>query len=322
MKKQASVVFFSLLVFSGISCKQDSLGPLNGILVVHSVSLTEFIDNDGLQELHLVVETVDPEEVFSFSYAETGEFHGTLKARRVILLLLDPSDIHLLPHELVEGETGIYSAQNVWALEQQVFAVVVDPVLPELPSELPELLEIAYEDQMHDYIYESFVSTSMTSPERMDSLSELGYTLNIPKSFNIRIWTPEDGFIQYQRQPDEESMLLLSVRVFSTDAELTDSNAVLSREAMARLFFFDASADSVDRDRIACKQIVQNGLPGWEITGVWRNPEYLNAGSFTTRVLDSGGEWFILDMEVYNPGYKKEPYLREGWIIMDTFRKE
>ncbi len=315
-------LFAALLLLSAVSCRQDSLGPVNGVLIVYSASLTEFIDSGGLQDLNLIVETIDPEEVFSFSFAETTEFHGTLKARRVILLLLDPSEIHQIPGRLVEDDTGIYSGPDVWALDQQVFAVVVDPQSPELPVGLSEALEAAYEDQMHDYIYESFVSTSMTSPERMDSLSELGFTLNMPKSFSIRIWTPEDGFIQYQRHPDDECLLLFSIQMLTTEAELTDSNAVLAREAMARLFFYDASADSVDRARVITTPINQNGLPGWEITGVWRNPEYLNAGSFTARVLDAGGEWYILDMEVYNPGYKKEPYLREGWIIMNTFRKE
>ena len=320
--KNLSAVLFLLLLLSCVSCKQDSLGPVNGVLVVYSASLTEFIDLGGLQDLHLIVETVDPEEVFSFSFAETNEFHGTLKARRVILLLLDPSEIHQIPGKLVDSDTGIYSARDVWALSQQVFAVVVDPESPELPAELPDMLEAAYDDQMHDYIYESFVSTSMTSPERMDSLAVLGFSLNVPKSFSVRIWTPDDGFIQYQRQPDDECLLLFSIRILATDTELTDSNAVLAREAMARLFFYDASADSVDRVRITTVPINQYGLPGWEITGVWRNPEYLNAGSFTTRVLDSGGEWYILDMEVFNSRYRKEPYLRECWSIMDTFRKE
>ncbi len=68
--------------------------------------------------------------------------------------------------------------------------------------------------------------------------------------------------------------------------------------------------------------MTSGGLSGIQLTGVWRNPEYLNAGSFTSRVLDAGDEWYILDLEVYNPGHAKEPYLREGWIIMDTFVKE
>lgn len=322
MKTQIPVVFLLLLLLFSASCKQESIGAINGVLIVYSSSLSEFIDTGGLQDLHLVVETVDPEEVFSFSFAEISEFQGTLKTRRVILLLLDTFEENQIPSALDRGETGIFSGDDVWALDQQVFAVVVNPESPELPSELPGMLETAYDNQMHDYIFESFVSTSMTSPERMDSLSFLGFTLNIPKSFRIRIWTPEDGFIQYQRQPDPECLLLFSIRVLSDHGELSDSNAVLAREAMARLFFYDASADSVDRARLSMTPIEQNGLPGWEMTGVWRNPEYLNAGSFTSRVLDAGDEWYILDMEIYNPGFKKEPYLREGWVIMDTFRKE
>jgi len=322
MAKSSHLFLLLLFSFLSVSCKQDPLGPINGVLVVYSTSLTEFIDDGGLQELHLIVETVDPEEVFSFSFAETSEFQGSLKARRVILLLLDPSETDLIPSSLVEGETGIYSGDDVWAIDQQVFAVVVDPVLQELPSGIPEMLERAYDNQMHDYVYKSFVSTSMTSPERMDSLAALGFGLNVPKSFIVRIWTPEDGFVQYQRQPDEESLILFSIRMLTTEALLTDSNAVLAREAMARLFFYDASADSVDRARLSVEPIIQNGLTGFELTGVWRNPDYLNAGSFTSRVLDGGDVWYILDMEVYNPGYRKEPYLREGWIIMDTFCKE
>ena len=323
MKKWIRIFLVSLSLLFTVSCKQESIGAVNGVLVVYSPSLSEFIDNGGLQELHLIVETVDPEEVFSFAYAETSEFEGMLKTRRSILLLLDPEEAYRIPNSLSDDDDdGIASGNDVWALDQQVFAVIVDPSSPELPTELPVVLENAYDDHMHDYIYESFVSTSMTSPARMDSLSALGFALDVPKSFSVRIWSPEDDFLQYQRQPDEESLLLFSIRVLSTDALFSDSNAVLAREAMARLFFFDASADSVDRSRVCIEQITQNGMPGWELTGVWRNPEYLNAGSFTTRVLDSGDEWYILDMEIYNPGQKKEPYLREGWIIMDTFFKE
>jgi len=312
----------TLMMLFCVSCKHESVGPVNGVLVVYSDSLADFIDGGGLQELHLIVETVDPEEVFSFSFARLSEFQGTLKTRRTILFLVAPSDKDLLPTALQPGNSSVYSGRNVWSLDQLVFGAIVNPALPELPAGLVDTLENAYNFQMNNYIFESFVSTSMTSPERMDSLKSLGFSLDVPKSYFVRIWSPDDGFIQYQRQPGEECLLLFSIRILATDEELTDTNAILAREAMARIFFSDASADSVDRARITAVPILINGLSGWELTGVWRNPEYLNAGSFTTRVLDLGGVWYILDMEVYNPGHRKEPYLREGWVIMDTFCKE
>ncbi|PIE52743.1 hypothetical protein CSA37_04800 [Candidatus Fermentibacteria bacterium] len=314
-------VLIAAVLFLSFGCRQESLGPLNGILVVHSKTLTDFIDHGGLESLHMVIETVDPEQVFSFSYAELSEFTGTLQERRIILMLVDSAHSGIVPGSLEELEEGILFGEDVWALNQQVFAVCLEPG-DSLPEVLPDMLVEAYNSQMASYVYRSFVSTSMTSEERVDSLRQIGFTMDVPKSYLTHSWRPEDGFVQFQRQPDDESLLLFSLSVIRSRAELNSENAMLAREAMARTFFFDAAADSVDRARTNAVPFSAGSIQGLELTGVWRNPEYLNAGSFTTRVLDAGDEWYIMDMEVYNPGHAKEPYLREGWIIMDTFRKE
>ena len=313
---------FWILPLLFISCRQESIGPLNGILVVYSPSLSSFIDDGGLDELHLVVETVDPEQVFSFAFASLPEFEGTLRERRTILFLLSPEDAEELPDGL-EGTAGsVYCGEDLWAINQRVLAVVTDGG-SHLPEELPGLLLQAYQWQMHSYLYRSFVSTSMTSQGRIDSLKAvLGFSLDVPKSYFTHKWMERDLFVQYQRQPDDQCLLLLSINVISTSLELTPENAMLAREAMARTYFYDASEDSVDRARTGYELFTTGELEGLQLTGVWRNPEFLNAGSFTCRVLDAGDEWYILDMEVYNPGHAKEPYLREGWIIMNTFRKE
>lgn len=318
MKRALLLLSFLLL----LSCRQESIGPLNGVMVVYSPELAGFIDGGGLEELHLVVETVDPEQVLSFSYADLQEFTGTLRERRIVLMLLSPEHRGEMPGDLEETSEGIYSGRDIWALNQHVFAVVVNG--GGIPEDLPAVIEEAYDQQMHAYLYRSFVSTSMTSRARIDSLRSMGFSLDVPKSYETRKWMADDGFVQYQRQPDEECMLLLSIHVIhsSSQLELTPENAMLAREAMARTWFYDASEDSVDRARTTFEPVTSGGLSGIQLTGVWRNPEYLNAGSFTSRVLDAGDEWYILDLEVYNPGHAKEPYLREGWIIMDTFVKE
>ncbi len=315
------VLFLSLLLLP--ACRQDSIGPLNGVLIVYSGELAEFIDGGGLDSLQIVVETVDPENVFSFSYASLPEFTGTLKERRIVLMLLSEGDAGEVPDELRETSPEVLTGNDVWANNQTVIASIVQPeARAPLPPGLRDALLEACNDQMRAYIYRSFVSTSMSSPERIDSLSSLGFTMDVPKSYTTRKWMPADGFIQYQRQPDDNSMLLFSISIISSGGELTPERAMLAREAMARNFFYDAKEDSVDRARTISEPITSSGLNGLQLTGVWRNPEYLNAGSFTTRVLDGGAEWYILDMEVYNPGHAKEPYLREGWIVMDTFHKE
>ena len=111
-------------------------------------------------------------------------------------------------------------------------------------------------------------------------------------------------------------------RAVDDTAVSSPEDAILRREAMARRFFYDARADSVDRSAVHWEEIVLNGAEGLRLTGLWRNPEHLNAGAFTSCVLDYGGTGYILDLEVYNPGREKEPYIREGWTIMDSFVPE
>lgn len=300
-----------------LSCMQESIGPLKGVLVVYHGDLASFIDEGGLDPLQRTVTSVETEDVFSWAFADMEDFQGTLRSRRVILFLVPSPD--LLPDGLIEVSPGLYTGEDIWARNQQVTGAVVGNGA--LPRGLADTLEEAYNTQVHRYIYGSFVSTQMSSPGRMDSLSGLGFTIDVPKAYSTRLWRPDDGFIQYQRVAGDECLLMFSIRFYQTSAELTDSSGIQAREAMARRFFFDAAADSVDRSRVMTEPLEYRGLSGLTITGMWRNPEYLNAGAFTTRILDARGRRYIMDMEVYNPGREKEPYLREGWVIMDTFRE-
>ncbi len=306
-----------LVLVIAAACKQESTGPVKGVLVVYTPELASFIDGGGLDDVQQVVTTVEAENVFIWAFAETDEFAGTLRTRRVILFLVSSPDE--LPDGLEPVSNGLYAGEDIWAINQQVFGAVVQN--GRLPESLSGALEEAYDTQVHRYVYGSFVSTQMSNPARLDSLEALGFTIDVPKAYTTHIWKPEEGFIQYQRLAGEECLLMLSISFSPSTAALADSSAAALRESMARRFFYDAAADSVDRARVSITPIRVGGLQGLSVTGMWRNPEYLNAGAFTSRILDAGGRRYIMDMEIYNPGREKELYLREGWIIMDTFRE-
>lgn len=266
---------------------------------------------DGLQKQ---VVTVEPEDVFDFSVCTPEEFHDDLRSRRTILYLVhDPSE---LPSEL-EPQGDIYYAEDVWAKGQMVFGAVLEE--PFDPGSLSDRLEEAYRSHLHAYIYGSFVSTQMSSPARIDSLLSLGFSLDIPKSYSLSDWEPGTGFIQYQRRVSDLCLLLLSVRWIEDEVVLSPEEAVSWREAVARNHFHDSSADSVDRSMVRVEPMELRGMEGWRLLGMWRNPEHLNAGAFTSYILRSGGRRYLLDMEVFHERREKEPYIREGWIIMNTF---
>ncbi len=298
-------------------CRAPAEGPLKSVLIVYSDETEDVVDS-WAEDIQIYIETVTVEPVFDFSFARTDEFGGSLRNRRTILFLAgSESDI---PEELERSPDGVFRGYDTWALGQTVLGVVTDGTVAS--SLVSSLLEEAYDWQMYNYIYGSFVTTQMSSPERIDSLLTLGFSVDVPKSYRLESWRPEDGFVQYQRQVSDNCLLILSFLWRSTVAESTSDDAILRREAMARRFFYDASADSVDRDKVLAERFTLNTMQGWRLTGVWRNPEHLNAGAFTTYVLDHDGYRYILDMEVYNPGREKEPYIREGWTIMNSFVPE
>jgi len=297
-----------------LGCSGPATGPLKGVLVVVDGTIDPVTVDALLDDVQLYVSTVTAEPVFAFSTCSTDEFRGDLEKRRTILFLVDD------PSELPGGLTlanGLYSGRDKWALGQFVFGVVLPS--DQEASVISEALESAYNQHLSDYVYESFVATQMTSPERMDSLGTLGFSLDIPKSYYLSEWDPGVGFIQYQRTPSDNCFLMLSIRWIDDGRILNGEESVLWREAVARSFFYNAAEDSVDQSRVEILPLSLRGVQGWRLVGMWRNPEHLNAGAFTSYILHYDGVRILLDLEVFHEGLEKEPYIREGWLIMNSF---
>ena len=312
------------LLLSGCG-RGPARGPVKGVLVVLPPGSEDEVAAEIGASVQRYVDTTDREAVFDISFVDQGDFEGDFRLRRTILIV---SSTELgFPEELSGRDGAIGYDYDVWARGQSVYAVSEEDLLGSggtvVSQALADSLERAYERHMQDYVYGSFVSTQMSSPERLDSLGALGFTIDVPKSYETGSWLPDDGFVQFQRELSSESLLLmLSIRWTDYDGTPMEAGqAVIWREEMARRFFYDASQDSVDRSRVQFSPMAHLGLDGWMLLGVWRNPEHLNAGAFTSYILfdEGAGTKYVLDFEVFHPHASKEIYLREGWIIMNTF---
>jgi len=314
IRPPAAIVLVAALLFAA-GCMKGSEGPIEGVLIVYPAGSERMADSVSTL-LQRTIQTIDPEPVFTFAFCTDSTFAGTLRSRRTILFLAD--SVEALPRQL-RGGGGISSARDVWARDQRVFGAVPGDFDPEA---LSDSLEAAYHRHLRTYLFKEFVSTSMSSPERMDSLASLGFVMDVPRSYSTREWRPDDGFIQFQRRVSNEGLMMVSIRWTGQPGPSDAAGAVSWRQEMARRFFYNASQDSVDISRLEILPIERGGLSGWRLTGAWINPHHLNAGGFTSYVLRGGTGSFILDAEVFNPGGEKEPFIREGWILMDTFAVE
>ena len=297
-----------------LGCAGPATGPVKGVLVVSDGDLDPLEVDALLAEIQLFVPTVTEEPVFDFSSCTLEEFGGDLEHRRTILFIVN--DPGALPEDLIP-QGGLYTGRDVWATGQYVFGVVL-PLRPSA-AEISTALEAAYDQHLSDYVYESFVSTQMSSRERMDSLLTLGFSMDIPKSYHLADWDADIGFVQYQRSPSDVCFLILSIRWIDDGKILNGEEAVLWREAVARNFFYQAASDSVDRSSVSIAPLTLRGIEGWRLLGMWRNPEHLNAGAFTSYILHHEGVRYLLDLEVFHEHREKEPYIREGWLVMNSF---
>lgn len=302
----------SLVLLAG--CAGPATGPMNGVLLVYGPGVDQEQVDQLTESVRIIVSTVDDEDVFHFSSCPLEDFEGDLRLRRSILFAVSSSGE--IPGDLTESG-GIWRGTDVWAEGQDVFAVLLPG--EHSATELSGLLEDAYDRHLSAYVYESFVSTQMSSPARVDSLLTLGFSLDVPRSYRTETWEPDMGFVQYQRNPSDTCLLILSLRWIPDGRLLTAEESIVWREAVARNSFYDAEADSVDRSRVEAVPMDLGGLEGFRLVGMWRNPEHLNAGAFTSYILFDGRTRYLLDLEVFHEHREKEPFIREGWIIMNTF---
>ncbi|MEN8207783.1 MAG: DUF4837 family protein [Candidatus Fermentibacteria bacterium] len=297
-----------------LACTGPAIGPVKGVLIVYEPGIDLENLDVLLEDIQLHVTTVDTESVFDFSTCSAEDFNDDLKTRRTILFVTEDST--QIPDELQISD-GIYRGEDVWAEDQIVLGIVLPGYTD--TNALSDLLEQAYNHHLTAYIYGSFVSTQMSSPERIDSLLTLGFSMDLPKSYHLEEWNPEAGFVQYQRRVSDECIILLSIRWIDDSIVLSPDDAILWREAVARNYFYDSAADSVDRSSVEVQPISLRGLNGFRLLGMWRNPDHLNAGAFTSYVLRNNGRRYLLDTVIFHEHREKEPYIREGWIIMNTF---
>lgn len=295
-------------------CTGPATGPVNGVLLVFDPMVDPDLVDQLVDDVQVHVMTVEDESAFIFTSCTLEDFTGDLRTRRSILFAV--SDREDIPAELTETD-GIWLGTDLWAEGQDLFGVVLPGSFD--ATELSRLMEDSYQEHLTSYLYGSFVATQMSSPERVDSLLALGFSMDIPKSYRLENWRPETGLIQYQRIVSDDCLLILTVRWLEDGRRLSEEEAVLWRESVARNFLYDAGADSVDRSRVQSEPLELHGVDGMRLLGMWRNPEHLNAGAFTSYILYVGETRFLLDLEVFHEHREKEPYIREGWIIMNTF---
>lgn len=311
--------------------KPGAFGEANSLIVVaESDSLWQQVQDTTYAALEPRFFSVREEKKFFVEPVDTTSTDDFQQLRifRQVLIFGTPDNrfVQQVADEAdLEGapEPGqIFGARDVWAKNQVVTAIVLDPDdrAGSWQAALPELIERT------DRVYRQFVRDRMftSGPDTVarDSLAErFGFHIEFPQVYDVQV-ASENGPVVLRNDNPSPADLIRSVTV--------DSRAPMDSLTAEAAYEWRASVDSVlynvpqaiDTTYSESRRFTQGERPALEVTGTWSDEggSVPAAGPFVVWLVDCPERTHFLDGWVYAPGENKYQYVLQIREIMGSFR--
>lgn len=319
-----------LAVLAGAACgKQAAIGEVNSLVILTSSdSLWSRLEDTTRATLERTVFTVRQEKKFYVEQADTSSQHvGQLKLFRQVLVFGTP-DNPVVRHVAEEAGVAvppeapsIVQAQDVWARDQVVTAVVLQPgheveSWESQLSKLASLVDSQYRTFVHRRMY---VSGEDTATER-EFLDRHGFRLRFPAVYQVD--TARDSLVVVRNDNPDPSELIRSVLVAYRPRvdSLTGALAYAWRREVDTLYYHTPQA--IDTVPGGVTRTTVGGQPALEAIGTWKDVDtnFPAGGPFIVRLVQCPDRTFFLDGWLYAPGKSKYQYMLQIREILDSFR--
>lgn len=311
--------------------KPSAFGEANSLIVVaESDSLWRQVQDTTYTALEPTFYSVRDEKKFFVEPVDTASTQDFERLRifKQVLIFGTPDNrfVQRVAEEAdLEGrpEPGqIFGARNLWAQNQVVTAVVLDPDdrLGSWQAALPELgdrIERTYRQFVRDRMYVSGPDTVAS-----DSLAErFRFGIEFPEVYEVR--TRDEGApVVIRNDNPSPADLIRSVTVDWRDPvdSLTADLAYAWRASLDSTLYNVPQA--IDTTNARTERFEQRGRPAIEVTGTWSDEggSVPAAGPFVVWLVDCPERTYFLDGWVYAPGQNKYQYVLQVREIMGSFR--
>lgn len=328
---EASLVLLLAGLLLAACGKQSAFGEANSLIVVaESDSLWQQVQDTTYAALEPRFFSVRDEKKYYVEPVDTASTDDFQKLRifKQVLIFGTPDNrfVQQVADEAdLEGalEPGrIFGARNVWARNQVVTAIVLDPDdrAGSWQAALPELIERT------DRVYRRFVRdrmyTSGSDTVARDSLAErFDFHMEFPEVYDVQV-AGEDGPVVVRNDNPSPADLIRSVTVDWREPldSLTAEAAYEWRAGVDSVLYNVPQA--IDTTYAESRRFTQEGRPALEVTGTWSDEagSVPAAGPFVVWLVDCPERTHFLDGWVYAPGENKYQYVLQIREIMGSFR--
>ncbi len=310
----------------------DSVGPNQEIVVLADSSDWVALEEPLREVFEKVLLTPQEEKLYQLQLGNVDFLEIQKHRWRKNLLVISPLDA---PHPTGQflrdilspdvqnavrtGTSSVLWKEDVWAQDQILLTVTGmdrDALVENLRMEADRLygaVDRARNLRVGRLIYRYGEREDVTEQLRRD------YGWSVRVSFGYRVMTalPDSGFVALAKEEPSRWLFVYWEDGISPDL-LTDLWCLDKRDEIARRFF--------DNDRIAPGSVEVSqaefcGKIAVVMQGLWENEANWTGGPFKSYAFVDleRDRFYLVDVGVYAPNRKKEPYLRQVDLMAGTF---
>ncbi len=320
-----------LLSFSGCD-KPLAYGDPNAVIIVSTEEAWPSLRDSVFAVLSPDVFTLRTERTFRVTYqAPYGiEWERLRKFKESVLIGAtdDPwiaEALASLDNDVTYDVPGLVEVENVWARNQNLILIIVDPTR-DIPPQVFGLLEEAHSiiDQQFRDGARRRMFVSGVKDELADSLQEaVGFSLLLPEVYQ---WVEEDSFYIFRNDNPSPGELIRQFGVTwrtPIPAGLTIDSLLAWKEAVSEERY--AYPQIVNPEGLQTQEMVMGNMEITEVRGAWANPPgspWPAAGPFVfwSVACPAQDRLYFLDSWLYAPGKDKWEYIIQLETILQTFR--
>lgn len=308
----------------------DAYGPNQEILVLADSADIGTIDRPLRDIFEHVVFTPQEEQVYGIQYGSIVDFD--LHKRRTNLLItgvlgsgtpMDTLIAGLLNDRVKEaveaGEAGVVWKRDVWA-EDQLLLIVTGRDSAHLISNLR-----TYSDRLYSELEEARNERTgeliYRYGERKDVQQQLadayGWTIRVPFGYKVLEAYPDSGFVSLVKEEPARWFFVYWEDGIAPE-ELTPDWCIQKRDEITERFF---GGDRVTQSEVKIQEADFAGKLAVQLSGIWENQERWSGGPFKSYAfVDLQTErFFHVDVGIFAPNKRKEPYLRQVDLMAQSF---
>jgi len=334
MQKAALFSLLSILCLSSTACDQGlAYGDPNAVIVVAPEEWFPTLRDTMDAVLSPDVFTLRPERTFRITYqAPVGVEWQRLKKFKKEILIGSPEDFWVAEALATLDDTvtyqvpGMVEAEDVWARDQHVTVLLVDPSQDVAPQVFPRLEEIhaMLDERFRQGVVERMFVSGVKEDLADSLMNAAGFSLLLPEVYRHQFQDPVHIFRNDNPDPSELIRQFgVAWRTPIPQESLPVDSLMDWKESLSQEFY--AYPQTVDRESLRTRNLTLGAMAVTEVRGAWSNPPDSNwpaAGPFLFWAVacPSQNRLYALDAWAYAPGKDKWEYVLQLENILGSFR--